>query len=199
MTKLSILLASTLIASAAQAVTTIDFTTLDKGPITSASGVTFSLGGGGDGSQTVANIGNVFGDAIQSLNNGTYYDETFADYPTRRQLTFTFDKLVTDVSFTFNNYGNGNGTSYTIFDGDGDAINTVLIDQVNSFDLVTVSGSGIKSLVIDNNDEFSWQFGVGQLNFSAVPEPATWAMMIVGFGLVGGLARRRAGAATIAA
>ncbi len=28
--------------------------------------------------------------------------------------------------------------------------------------------------------------------FAAVPEPATWAMMIIGFGLVGGAARRRA-------
>lgn len=28
-------------------------------------------------------------------------------------------------------------------------------------------------------------------NWSAVPESATWAMMIVGFGLVGGVARRR--------
>ncbi len=29
-------------------------------------------------------------------------------------------------------------------------------------------------------------------NFAAVPEPAIWAMLIAGFGLVGGLARRRA-------
>lgn len=31
----------------------------------------------------------------------------------------------------------------------------------------------------------------GVLNLPAVPEPATWAMMIGGFGLVGGMARRR--------
>jgi hypothetical protein len=33
----------------------------------------------------------------------------------------------------------------------------------------------------------------------AVPEPATWAMMIGGFGLVGGALRRRRGVATVAA
>jgi hypothetical protein len=34
--------------------------------------------------------------------------------------------------------------------------------------------------------------------FNAVPEPAAWAMMIAGFGLVGGLARRRATRANLA-
>lgn len=31
----------------------------------------------------------------------------------------------------------------------------------------------------------------GTLNFGAVPEPATWAFMILGFGLIGGALRRR--------
>ena len=31
----------------------------------------------------------------------------------------------------------------------------------------------------------------GELNISAVPEPASWAFMIVGFGLVGSVARKR--------
>lgn len=35
---------------------------------------------------------------------------------------------------------------------------------------------------------------LGAGNFAAVPEPATWAMLVAGFGLVGGLARRRAAA-----
>ena len=34
---------------------------------------------------------------------------------------------------------------------------------------------------------------------SAIPEPATWAMMIVGFGMVGGMVRHRVGSRSIAA
>lgn len=37
----------------------------------------------------------------------------------------------------------------------------------------------------------------GTLNFVAVPEPAAWAMMISGFGLVGAFARRRAVSAKV--
>ncbi|KQT33536.1 hypothetical protein ASG29_05715 [Sphingomonas sp. Leaf412] len=32
----------------------------------------------------------------------------------------------------------------------------------------------------------------GDLSFAAVPEPATWGLMILGFGMVGGAMRRRA-------
>jgi hypothetical protein len=31
----------------------------------------------------------------------------------------------------------------------------------------------------------------GTVSFAAVPEPATWALMILGFGLVGGVLRRK--------
>ncbi len=54
--------------------------------------------------------------------------------------------------------------------------------------------------------ELNAPFTIGSASFSyqlrdvgAVPEPATWAMMITGFGLVGGaMRRRRTGAAVIA-
>ena len=36
-----------------------------------------------------------------------------------------------------------------------------------------------------------WGTWISQLTLSAVPEPATWAMMLVGFGVVGGALRRR--------
>ena len=39
-------------------------------------------------------------------------------------------------------------------------------------------------------------FKIGQLGIAAVPEPATWAMMILGFGMVGGALRSRRAKAT---
>ena len=45
--------------------------------------------------------------------------------------------------------------------------------------------------------QFSASPGVGQvLRIAAVPEPASWAMMILGFGAIGMAARRRRLAAT---
>ncbi len=38
---------------------------------------------------------------------------------------------------------------------------------------------------------FNTKFSVGDGSLSAVPEPASWAMMLAGFGLVGGAMRRR--------
>jgi hypothetical protein len=40
---------------------------------------------------------------------------------------------------------------------------------------------------------------INVVDLDAVPEPATWAMMIAGFGLVGGLARRRSAARPVLA
>jgi hypothetical protein len=42
-------------------------------------------------------------------------------------------------------------------------------------------------------------FGQGTFNIQAVPEPATWVSMILGFGMLGAAARRRRAAAAIAA
>lgn len=44
-----------------------------------------------------------------------------------------------------------------------------------------------KKITFHNGVNWGWQS-----RFAMVPEPATWAMMLIGFGLVGGLARRRA-------
>lgn len=64
----------------------------------------------------------------------------------------------------------------------------------------TVSGPGINSLAFTFNPAIgdAKQFRVEGLS-SAVPEPATWAMMITGFGLAGTAIRRRRGMAVLAA
>lgn len=111
-------------------------------------------------------------------------------------LTATFSGLASDVSFTFNNYGGGNGSFYEARGAAGNLISTGIIDFSNDFTtFIGMSGSGIKTLTWNNatNGDYSWQFGVGALSFtaSAVPEPATWALMILSFGAVGGAMRRR--------
>lgn len=59
------------------------------------------------------------------------------------------------------------------------------------YDLVLVNGSNITGVLSSNFDssvlgEFTFDFVA-----AAVPEPATWAMMLTGFGFVGAAARRR--------
>ena len=58
------------------------------------------------------------------------------------------------------------------------------------------SGTGAAAA---NHDIVNWEFRSTYSPISGgVPEPATWAMMIVGFGMVGGLARRRGAAQRLA-
>jgi hypothetical protein len=51
------------------------------------------------------------------------------------------------------------------------------------------NGGGVSSFTVSTNDSL---FAFGDFYYSsAVPEPATWALMILGFGAVGGAMRRR--------
>jgi hypothetical protein len=58
-------------------------------------------------------------------------------------------------------------------------------------------GSGWNGFYSGGVDNITYDFGAagsGSFNFevaAGVPEPATWAMMIGGFGLIGAAARRR--------
>lgn len=99
--------------------------------------------------------------------------------------TLGFRLLRTDVDFTNVTL---NGKAFTsLFE---DFLGTDL--QVLGSTPLT---AGLQTLSISGNSQ---RFGsyLGELSFTpdaaaAVPEPATWAMMIGGFGLVGGAMRRR--------
>jgi hypothetical protein len=75
-------------------------------------------------------------------------------------------------------------------DGNGGGWQTRSVNPANAsgnlFLVAAASGSG---------GDDSFKLNAASITTPAVPEPATWAMMIGGFGLIGGTMRRRAAAA----
>tara|TARA_R110000787_G_scaffold221595_3_gene330340 strand:+ start:14555 stop:15166 length:612 start_codon:yes stop_codon:yes gene_type:complete len=182
--------AAALFATPVAATTLIDFSGFADGtPITTVSGVTFSMNGG-PGTATTPSAVCVFGDCPVALANSDTND-----YPTNTFLNAVFDGTASNVRFTFNNFGSGNGSFYSAFDSVGGLLDTGVIDTSNDYvNFIDVTGTGIKTLTWSNNSTDSWIFGVGALEFDAlgaVPEPATWAFMIFGFGAIGGAMRRQ--------
>ena len=100
-----------------------------------------------------------------------------------REVEFNLFKALTGTSTVSITFTSGASGVFNIAQGqnffsaqatDGDFITRVAFDT---------NGSGIKELK---------QVRLGGIGaIAAVPEPGTWAMMLVGFGLVGGVARTR--------
>lgn len=57
--------------------------------------------------------------------------------------------------------------------------------------IVTGDGTTTRLLVADFDQNRENNFGGVSLRIAAVPEPATWALLILGFGAAGGMLRRR--------
>ena len=100
--------------------------------------------------------------------------------PTGRNLTLTFD------------YGGNSGYQYVQFNGldvpnsfvsNPSAITTYTFDLGPALALNTLTFFG------RNDPDYNFLDNVSVT--AAVPEPATWALMILGFGAVGGAMRRR--------
>lgn len=69
---------------------------------------------------------------------------------------------------------------------------------VDTADLVTMLDYGSYQLTISGYSHGDSQYGGNTAWDSSVPEPASWAMMVAGFGLVGGTLRRRGRTAVLA-
>lgn len=147
------------------------------------SGLTDSVGNGGNGS---------LGRSIYSEGSATVTFDAVAlgSLPTFAGLVWTDG----NNSIRFEAF-DGNGVSLGVLAGshaDGSFFGTLADDR---FYGVSHSG-GISKLVISNppgTEIDHIQYGVGKANPGAgpIPEPATWAMMLVGFGLAGAMVRRR--------
>lgn len=90
---------------------------------------------------------------------------------TNSATSVNFPGILNGIAFVGIHYGNGNG-------GPGNSTTFYKINAVN----LDVIGLNL------NASSTATLFAV---QAPAVPEPATWAMMIAGFGLVGGAMRRR--------
>lgn len=108
------------------------------------------------------------------------FQAAFGDYNNPNQLTQSGDML-----------------EFTLLDKNNDQITDYLYSPTTtafihgSFDY-TGTGVGSARLVVSgvgNSGQFGGAFD--NVSISAVPEPAAWAMMLVGLGMVGGGLRRR--------
>jgi hypothetical protein len=182
------------VAAAPAAATTIDFSAQAAGTIVTSqfAGLTFSLSGGPSAAPAPI-IGYGFLDTVLSLNNSGVFGLNTNGYPTGSLLTVDFAAPTSGISFTFNNYGTGNGSSASFYDAGNVLIGSLALDGIGSLTPYSFAGTGVSRVVFNNatGGGGSWIFGVGQLTYGAVPEAASWAMLIAGFGLVGAAARRR--------
>lgn len=112
---------------------------------------------------------------------------------------------VTDGPFVEGSGGNFNGLGqreFCLYEGsncNGGGNAGVYVNDAAVGGTFTLTYATSQSSILLENFATRWQrtgtnangsaSGIG--NVTAVPEPATWAMMIAGFGLIGGVARRR--------
>ncbi|MCW2389130.1 hypothetical protein M2333_002176 [Sphingobium sp. B11D3B] len=90
------------------------------------------------------------------------------------------------------------GSSFVItpggnFTNDADG-NQILANTNGLFQIFAEGNEKIVGLTLQSSRN---SFEIDNLATVPVPEPATWAMMIAGLGLVGGVMRRRAGATSV--
>ncbi len=127
--------------------------------------------------------------------NGTTFGHTWEGYETHvtKQDGSTFDVFSVDIADILNVGARNSGRFRFTF-----ADNTQ-----KSFDFVTDPNAGLQTLVFDMKNVTGMLFyaDLGENiqidnirlegSVAAVPEPATWAMMIIGFGGIGATFRRR--------
>ena len=146
-----------------------------------------------EGSSGTAFLGN------NGFNNGGSY-----------VTSIYFETLMSDVSFDVSrSNGSGEGQSLTASAYSGTDLlssQTILLGAVNSWASLAFGHGSISSLIITGSTTGFSPFGLDNLQFrntllsgldigdievTAIPEPETYALMLAGLGLLGGVVSRR--------
>jgi hypothetical protein len=122
---------------------------------------------------------------------GTYcsgsFQVAFANPVTDLQFYFTGDN--TTAALSVEAFLNGSSLGTLAINGDG-VTSTAQLVNLSKFG--QISAIKVTGVLADG-------FGYDDFSFVAVPEPSTWAMMLLGFGMVGVAVRRRKAAKPLAA
>ncbi len=187
-------LAAASISTAAAAATTIDFnefaaaTTKLHGPSLASHGFSITAPSGAglaSWGRTSPNNGDQGGATLINWNGGAV---------TIARLDgglFSLDSL--DLGDIYN-VGSPETISFSFFDGVRTTVREVVLDKTKGMETVTLGLGSLQSFSFHLPEAAAIQFDnlkVGDPVTSAVPEPATWAMMIIGFGGVGAVVRSR--------
>jgi len=112
-------------------------------------------------------------------------------------FTIEAGQTLTNLSFSLSNILINNSAQLTLERlGVSPDQTTVFSQDLGNTNRDLSLGAGLYTLLIGsgvNVADYNLQLTVVGPNVAAVPETASWAMMIAGFGLVGGTLRRRAG------
>jgi len=133
-------------------------------------------------------------DAAQNADQG---GGTFAHRWDRYPMTISrvdgglFDLVSFDFADILNNGARAtNQLSFTYGDGRTEFL-TATSDGLLGLQTLQLDRNGLKSISIAANDLQWWQIDNFTIGTAAVPEPGTWALMILGFGGAGAALRRR--------
>ena len=183
-------------------------------PSTANAALVGSLGGGTGPFRTLTSAG-LDGGAVATLSGGTVYtaDLPFADIPkgnivgnaflaagqlAGQPATLNFTNPANYVSFLWGSPDTYNRLSLTTnvrtYAFDVVSLGFSVRDGNQTFSqyvqFAATAGETISSLSFSNTP-LTDAFEVANFTVTAVPEPATWGMMLIGFGMVAGAARYR--------